>query len=1673
MFGVVSAAAGEIIYVDGDGNGLNNGESWINAYNYLQDALTDAISSPKPVEIHVAQGTYTPDRGVEFTTGDREATFQLLNGVTIKGGYAGFGEDDPNARDITSHKTILSGDLGNNDDVLSKDDNSYHVVTTGGMDETAILEGFIITSGNAFTGTHTDGTNPNDHGGAIYNINGDPTINQCTFVGNWAFHGGAVFSDSNGSPTFTNCDFTENAVTGVDNCTGGAVYITNNINTTFINCTFTCNAGNDGGALAITKSTLVISNCTFSVNTSDAQGGAIDCGYNSTLTLTNSRFYGNSASGGGGLSCSYSNTTVTNCTFIGNSAGSGGAVKEYFSYSLKLVNCTIAENTAGYYGGGMRTTSANVMLNNCILWANSDSGGMDESAQVHTQKQIQVRYSCIQNWTQGGTGNINLDPMFAHNPDIGGENYDFGNIHLKTGSPCIDAADNNSVPVDVLTDLDGLNRFYDDPFTPDTGYTDGNKPVVDMGAYEYSQSTPFWKNHVVFPSEPFQAYGNSANDPSWVKFTIFINDPNTLYFQDSQEYIFHYDFATNRLVFFLGMTPQQFYELTLYEDNQQAVLGTVIMPPMEDFAPIPTYQEYGIQFHRHDPYPKEQIADLFDTVKSCIVTDPNVRAFYFPSYEQLPAAEANHHWFESNGIQISSTSRWYQANVSYSDGWALGNLKYFEGKDIQSAYQNGLLEPNDILLTDGVPAEIPFVTGIITLSPTTPNSHVAILTRTFGVPFVHLALAEDAQKAQQLLGKTVFLNTTSGEDADEVILLDIEGALTNEEFEEILALKAPPVLDISQMVYYGAYSASTDGLLPVDIKYFGGKAANFGILRTAIPNKSPVAAAFSFDLWNEFLDQAIAPRSSVIIEPGGYLLFWADNDEGQGPTHTNFKLSKDGEEVGLYDRDGATLIDGISFGQQYGDVSYGRLPDGNDNWVFFSNSTATPNQPNFGSIGGPTQGLFINEFMADNDSTIQNPDGSGYPDWIELYNAGLNAIDLGGMYLTDDMNDPTKWMIPFEINSGTLREEISNRLSGHSYPPSDMAALSADLRAIGHIIKSTGITSFTPQQEAAVIATLQDPNYGFDAYQKIRFRSSTNVEDSNQFTGAGLYDSFSGCLGDDLDGDGQGPCLCDANEDNERGVFRAIRKVFASFYNDNAFLERLRHDVNEAEVGMALLVHHSFPDEFELANGVATLEKDDSSSTYTIKLVTQLGAVSVANPLDGSIPEEVTVIYRTASDIDLTLTRSSNLVILGEKVLQWTTDYKELAQLLVAIADQFATVTGKTTYILDFEYKKLAPGGAAIPTGGLVVKQVRQIPSQHFITPFLVNKPTEYCVFQGVFDDQANNVFAYHRLKSRLQIETKPIFLLSQDNLTQRSFLSDTRLQYFDSGSIRSITGNLPLWPFSSHSFSAGDTLDTWRLHHLQNPRSYELHISNVPTHVSSKQHPVLTISDLGTSSNTNFLKLRVNYDQAVRSCDRDGDPSTTTTDEIHLWPSPQPIPGRPYHHGLMRSRSYNSGNISINTTFCWPNDVYGSSETAPLLNWVQTVIEGCTTDPIILTGFYSQTYCPLEGNNTEHFLFEPRLESGIPQTQLDELEAQNIRLIHFITGTSLNIKTYGFDDESFCSADINDDGKVNFSDFASLANRWLDTVCDDCGGTDLTGDGRVTFKDLLEFFNNWLTGTF
>ena len=101
----------------------------------VQDALADANTADKPVEIRVAQGTYTPDRGRGIEKGDSDAAFRLVGGVTLVGGYAGLGGTDPNERDPAKYLSLLSGDLDDDDVPVQNPkqllDDSTHLLQIG------------------------------------------------------------------------------------------------------------------------------------------------------------------------------------------------------------------------------------------------------------------------------------------------------------------------------------------------------------------------------------------------------------------------------------------------------------------------------------------------------------------------------------------------------------------------------------------------------------------------------------------------------------------------------------------------------------------------------------------------------------------------------------------------------------------------------------------------------------------------------------------------------------------------------------------------------------------------------------------------------------------------------------------------------------------------------------------------------------------------------------------------------------------------------------------------------------------------------------------------------------------------------------------------------------------------------------------------------------------------------------------------------------------------------------------------------------------------------------------------------------------------------------------------------------------------------------------------------
>jgi len=141
------------------------------------------------------------------------------------------------------------------------------------------------------------------------------------------------------------------------------------------------------------------------------------------------------------------------------------------------------------------------------------------------------------------------------------------------------------------------------------------------------------------------------------------------------------------------------------------------------------------------------------------------------------------------------------------------------------------------------------------------------------------------------------------------------------------------------------------------------------------------------------------------IQPGGYLVLWADKEPEQGILHLDdVKLSGGGEDIGLVDVDGTSILDSYTYEEQTTDISMGLATDGGDTWAFYGegyDSMPSPGASN-GTGEAPMAVFVINEFLASNDSCYADENGD-FDDWIEIYNAGNIPGDIGGMWVTDDL----------------------------------------------------------------------------------------------------------------------------------------------------------------------------------------------------------------------------------------------------------------------------------------------------------------------------------------------------------------------------------------------------------------------------------------------------------------------------------------------------------------------------------------------------------------------------------------------------------------------------------------------------------------------------------------------
>ena len=114
--------------------------------------------------------------------------------------------------------------------------------------------------------------------------------------------------------------------------------------------------------------------------------------------------------------------------------------------------------------------------------------------------------------------------------------------------------------------------------------------------------------------------------------------------------------------------------------------------------------------------------------------------------------------------------------------------------------------------------------------------------------------------------------------------------------------------------------------------------------------------------------------------------------------------------ITLFDPEKVQVDRSGNFNGMPDDKSFGREQDGSANWTVMAKKT--PGTPNDNGGGVITGKLVVNEFMVSNDSWDVPGDNGDQPDWIEIYNTGDTPLDMGGWYITDDLDTPDKYQLP-------------------------------------------------------------------------------------------------------------------------------------------------------------------------------------------------------------------------------------------------------------------------------------------------------------------------------------------------------------------------------------------------------------------------------------------------------------------------------------------------------------------------------------------------------------------------------------------------------------------------------------------------------------------------------------
>jgi hypothetical protein len=412
-------------YVKTTAAGTGDGTSWANASNDIQAMINASADGDS---VWVAAGAYVPladGSGDTSPSNSRYKLFYMRSGIKLFGGFVGT-ETTFSQRDFTINKTILSGDIDNNDTNTDSNSisesytdiqgsNSYHIMGITNCNTNTTIDGIIFTGGKGEDVSGYQSVNSgiilHNTGAAIAIEGAGPTIKNCTFIGNDGYFGITCHNNS----------FLSNQTDPVK----------------IINCYYLNNRATYGGGIFSRRGNTNVDNTVFFNNTSN-YGGAIHVFVNMST---------------GGL-CQFTNTTIVN-----NYSTNGKSV-HISNGDVSFIN-TIIWNATPYNGGNIYKSGGTLTSSYSIL-QNSGAGGTWNG-----------------NYGTDGGNNIDGDPLFTNISDIDGADNKFftsdDGLSLTGCSPGVNTGTNTNV---FVTDITNSPRPYNSGITDIGAYERQSAPTL-------------------------------------------------------------------------------------------------------------------------------------------------------------------------------------------------------------------------------------------------------------------------------------------------------------------------------------------------------------------------------------------------------------------------------------------------------------------------------------------------------------------------------------------------------------------------------------------------------------------------------------------------------------------------------------------------------------------------------------------------------------------------------------------------------------------------------------------------------------------------------------------------------------------------------------------------------------------------------------------------------------------------------------------------------------------------------------------------------------------------------------------------------------------------------------------------------------------------------------------